>query len=137
MFKFYYQTVKECHNEQTYQNWYPQWVNSLMVLKNQLRWKRLNAQVTQRIYLKSTQECGTKDCGPKECRIKVSEFIFKWAQSFTYFYYAFFQIFEYFPIFSYTFSNKLKTICVLNFFKFKSSLKLVLVREIYRGTMKP
>ena len=49
----------------------------------------------------------------------------------------FFQIFEYFPIFSYAFSNKLKTICVLNFFKFKSSLKLVLVRELYRGTMKP
>ena len=63
--------------------------------------------------------------------------IFKWAQLFTIFYYAFFQIFEYFPIFSYAFSNKLKTICVLNFFKFKSSLKLVLVRELYRGTMKP
>ena len=27
-----------------------------MVLKNQLRWKRLNAQITQRIYLKSAQE---------------------------------------------------------------------------------
>ena len=27
-----------------------------MVLKNQLRWKRLNAQITQRIYLRSTQE---------------------------------------------------------------------------------
>ena len=82
-----------------------------MVLKNQLRWKRWNAQITQIIYLKSTQECGTKDCGPKECGINVSEFTFKWAQLFTNFYYAFFQIFEYFPVFSYAFLKKI-TVCV-------------------------
>ena len=38
-----------------------------IVLKNQLRWKRLNAKMTQRmVYLKSTQECRTDHCGPKE-----------------------------------------------------------------------
>ena len=69
--------MKEFHNEKTNQGRYPQRVNSLMILKNQLRWKRLNAQVTQRIYLKNTQKCGTKDCGPEESGINVSEFIFK------------------------------------------------------------
>ena len=47
----------------------------------------------------------------------------------------FFQIFEYFPIFSYTFLKKLKTIS-FSIFKFKSSVKLLLVREICRRTMK-
>ena len=49
----------------------------------------------------------------------------------------FFQISEYFPIFSYAFLKKLKMICVLSFFKFKLSLKLLLARETYRGTVKP
>ena len=40
-----------------------------MVLKYQLRWKRLNAQITQRIYLKSTQEnAEPKTVGQKKMR---------------------------------------------------------------------
>ena len=40
-----------------------------MVLKYQLRWKRLNDQITQRIYLKSTQEnAEPKTVGQKKMR---------------------------------------------------------------------